>query len=109
MAQYGIQWDSNALSGVGKIQWIQMLPPSKFLIKQNEQYYSIKPEFYADGNFTPLTLNGGTNPNSDDYSTFGFDDIGVLTTLGTYGTDTNIKPIDKLNDIFTIKMCKFNE
>jgi hypothetical protein len=108
MAQYGIQWDSSALSGAGKIQWIQMLPPSKFLIKQGEQYYSIKPEFYVDGNFTPLTLSGGINPNSDDYNNFGFENIGILTNSMTVGEE-NFKPIDKLNDIFTIKMCKFNE
>ncbi len=28
---------------------------NNFLIKQNNQYYSIKPEFYSNGNYSPLT------------------------------------------------------
>lgn len=80
MAQYGIQWDSNALSGVGQVSWIITAPPFKYLIKQNNQYYSIKPEFYNNGQFTPLILSGGDKPNDDDYNNQGFDDINNLCT-----------------------------
>ena len=48
---YAIQWDSNALSGKGQIQWVEMKSPYKFLLKQNNQYYTIKPEYYSDGKF----------------------------------------------------------
>ncbi|WPC42978.1 hypothetical protein [Clostridium sp. JS66] len=58
--------------------------PEKFLIKQGTSYYSIKPEFYGQAGFSPLTLEGGTQPNDNDYINNGFDDIGILTnTLST--------------------------
>jgi len=74
---YAIQWDSNALSGKGQIQWVEMKPYS-FLLKQNNQYYTIKPEFYSNGQFQPLTLEGGTTPNENDYENFGFEDVNDL-------------------------------
>ncbi|MFC0903900.1 cell adhesion protein [Clostridium sp. MT-14] len=74
----------------------------KYLIKQQDKYYSIKPEFYQDGQFTPLTLSDGDKPNDDDYNNQGFDDINTLCTDMTVGIDT-FKPIDKLQDQFQIK------
>lgn len=108
MAQYAIQWDVNALSGAGQIQWIQLKPPQKYFIKQNNQYYTIKSEFYDEAtshNFTPLTLNGGATPNKIDFDTFGFDDLTTMTNNMTKGTDTFI-PIDKLESNFDIVMYK---
>ena len=102
MAQYGIQWDANALSGVGQVSWIITTPPFKYLIKQNSQYYSIKPEFYQDGQFTPLVLSGGDKPNDDDYNNQGFDDVNILCTDMTIGEET-FKPIDKVDNQFQIK------
>jgi len=49
-----------------------------FLIKQNNQYYTIKPEFYQNGQFQSLTLEGGEQPNENDYENFGFDDLNDL-------------------------------
>ena len=98
MAQYGMQWDSNALSGAGQISWIITKAPNKFLIKQGLQYYSIKPEFYANGNYSPLTLTGNNGmPNDADYNNNGFDDVGTLCTSTTVGSDT-FKPFDKFGE-----------
>lgn len=74
----------------------------KYLIKQNNQYYSIKPEFYQDGQFTPLVLSGGDKPNDDDYNNQGFDDVNILCTDMTIGEET-FKPIDKVDNQFQIK------
>ncbi|KAA8674912.1 hypothetical protein [Clostridium sp. HV4-5-A1G] len=107
MAQYGIQWDSNALSGVGQVSWIIIKAPNKFLIKQGTQYYSIKPEFYQNAQFSPITLAGGEIPNEDDYNNLGFDNINDLCVPITVGDET-FKPIDKLNTQFQIRMLKQN-
>lgn len=68
--------------------------PYKFLIKQNNQYYTIKPEYYSDGKFQPLTLEGGEQPNENDYENFGFDDVNdLLTSQNTkviQGTDMGV-------------------
>ena len=66
--------------------------PYKFLIKQNNQYYTIKSEHYSNGQFQPLTLEGGEQPNENDYENFGFDDINDL--LISQNTKT-IQGIDK--------------
>lgn len=71
---------------------------NKFLIKQNNQYYSIKPEFYTNGNYSPLTLtSGNTYPNNNDYNNNGFDDVSALCTSTTVGNDT-FRPIDKFGE-----------
>jgi F5/8 type C domain. len=70
----------------------------KFLIRDGVNYYSIKSAYYNElaHSFTPLTLSGGTQPNKSDIETFGFDDIKLLLTSMTKGSDT-FKPIDKFN------------
>lgn len=46
-----------------------------YLIKQNNIYYSIKPEFYKNINYNPLTLYGDAKPNLTDFEQFGFNDL----------------------------------
>mgnify|MGYP002347533338 CR=1 FL=1 len=92
--------NSTAALGIGELQ--MFAAPNKFLIKQGTSYYSIKPEFYNNGQFTPLILSGGDKPNDDDYNNQGFDDINTLCTDMTVSTDT-FKPIDKVDDQFQIK------
>jgi len=104
---YAIQWDSNALDGKGQIQWIK-IKLYKFLIKQNNQYYAIKPEYYSDGQFQPLTLEGGEQPNENDYEKFGSDDVNDLLTPIQIGEET-FRPYDKLNDEFEICMAMDKE
>ena len=58
----------------GQYSWVV----NEFLLKQNNQYYTIKPEFYSGGKFQPLTLEGGEQPNEIDYENFGFDDANDL-------------------------------
>ncbi|MBU5268877.1 hypothetical protein [Clostridium cochlearium] len=105
---YAIQWNSNALNGKGQVQWIKMKSPYKFLIKQNNQYYAIKPEFYQDGQFQPLTLEGREQPNENDYKNFGFEYVNDLLTPIQVGEE-NFRPYDKLDNEFEICMLTDKE
>ena len=105
---YAIQWDSNALNGKGQIQWIKMKSPYKFLIKQNNQYYTIKSEHYQNGQFQPLTLEGGTTPNENDYESFGFEYVNDLLKPIQVGEE-NFVPYDKLENEFEICMAMDKE
>lgn len=46
-----------------------------YLLKQNEQYFSIRPEFYKNNKYNPLDLFGVVKPNKNDFEEFGFDNI----------------------------------
>jgi len=91
------------------INYIQTMPVSiiKYLIKQSNSYYSIKPAYYDINThiFIPLTLSSGLVPNKADIELFGFDDASSLTTLTTIGTET-FRPVDKLLSNFQIKKYK---
>lgn len=88
---------SGASAGLAEIEMME-IEINKFLIKQNNQYFSIKPEFYSNGNYSPLTLAGSNSmPNADDYNNNGFDDVGALCTSATIGTDT-FRPVDKFGE-----------
>lgn len=50
----------------------------KFLIKQNNKYFSVKPEFYKNGQYQTLTLDGDMVPNDNDFINNGFDDLDDL-------------------------------
>lgn len=76
--------------------YIEEVVVNKFLIKQEEKYYTLKSEYYSNGKFTPLTLSGGTVPNQQDYNNFGFDSISLFTSSMTINTETFI-PINKFN------------
>lgn len=81
---------------------------SKYLIKQNSNYYTINSTNYdsiTSHNFLPLILTGGTNPNKSDIETFGFTDLSVLTNNMTKDSDT-FKPIDKFNNTAELKLYK---
>ncbi|MGU9539663.1 hypothetical protein ACQX0N_11930 [Clostridium tepidum] len=104
---YAIQWDSKALRGKGQIQWIEM-KLYKFLLKQNNQYYSIKPGCYSDGKFQPLILKGGEQPNENDYENFGFDDVNDLLKPIQVGEEA-FRPYDKLENEFEICMAMDKE
>jgi hypothetical protein len=93
------RWESNFTPPVRQYY------SDKYLIKQGEQYYSIKSDYYdsvTTHNYTPLTLGGGVTPNSTDIYTFGFDELDSLITSMTISSDTFI-PMDKLSDSFEIK------
>ncbi|NFV45593.1 cell adhesion protein, partial [Clostridium botulinum] len=57
----------------------------KYLIKQNNNYYTIKSEFYKNGNYESITeLEGKEILNQTDFGTFGIDDLNLLTeTINT--------------------------
>lgn len=77
---------------------------SKFLIKQNGFYYSIKQEYYDDGakTFLPIQLAGGTVPNTQDIEIYSFEDMNNLI-IDTIVNQESFKPIDKLSNIFEMK------
>ena len=81
---------------------------SKFLIKQNSNYYTVKSINYdstTSHNFTPLTLVGGTTPNKSEIENFAFDDLNILTNSMTVNTDTFI-PINKFDNTAELKMYR---
>jgi hypothetical protein len=84
--------------------------PIKYLIKQNNNYYTITSISYdsiTNHNFIPLTLNGGVIPNKSDIETFGFNNLNLLTNNMTVNAD-NFKPIDKFDNTAELKMYKLN-
>ncbi|EES49643.1 hypothetical protein NE172_02165 [Clostridium botulinum] len=85
--------------------YVENLQNEKYLIKQNNQYYTIKPENYSNGKFTPLSLTGGDKPNASDYETYGFDDVNLLTQNMTVGTET-FMPLDKFDKSKPLEIYK---
>ncbi|OOO66787.1 hypothetical protein BS638_06580 [Clostridium tepidum] len=81
---------------------------NKFLIKQNNQYYTIKPEYYSNGQFQPLTLEGGEQPNEADYENFGFNNVNDLLMPIQVGEEAS-RPYDKLENEFEICMAMDKE
>jgi|GEM_PF-6501201 len=89
--------------GFRPVLLLEQLVIDKYLIKNDSNYYSIKPEYYDDAsqNFLPLTLSGGVDPNKSDIDTFGFDSLDLLLSSITKGEET-FKPIDKLDNKFEL-------
>lgn len=77
----------------------------KFLIYQGERFYSIKPEYYPNGNYQPLDLAGGNAPNSIDFETLGFSSISQLTEE-VINVNGNFIPIDKFTNMKLFKYQK---
>ena len=96
----------NSLYGIysGEHAW----KPFVYLLKQNNQYYTIKPEYYSNGQFQPLALEGGEQPNEIDYENFGFDDVNDLLISIQVGEET-FTPYDKLDNEFEIYMATDKE
>ncbi|WP_225897400.1 hypothetical protein [Clostridium botulinum] len=74
---------------------IEFKIPPKYLIGQNNQYYTIKSEFYKNGNYKSITeLEGKEILTQNDFETYGIDDLNSLTkTVDTQ----DINGIDKGN------------
>lgn len=87
---------------------MERVAPSKlFLIKQGNNYYSIKPEYYDTNatNFAPLELAGNLIPNKTDIENYGFNNLNDLNTEITINEE-KFKPISKLYSKFDIKKYK---
>ncbi|MBE6060760.1 MAG: hypothetical protein E7215_11395 [Clostridium sulfidigenes] len=53
---------------------------NKYLIKQKSNYYTIKSEFYKNGNYEPITeLEGKEIFTETDFQVYGIDDLNLLT------------------------------
>lgn len=85
---------SSSEIGLGWRPVLESPNKNKFLIKQNNNYISIKPKFYNNGNYIPLTLEGGTIPNTNDFTNNGFDD---LQNLLVENDKSSVVSIDKGN------------
>lgn len=77
----------------------------KYLIYQNEKFYTIKPEYYPNGNYQPLDLLGGMAPNSTDFETLGFNSILQLTEE-VINVNGNFIPIDRFTNMKLFKYQK---
>lgn len=111
-----IDWDKEKLEN-GKGVWILQdgqypklwfeKPPAKHLLKQNNQYYSIKSELYNDSKFQPITeFQVKPALSKADYDNFGIEDLNILTQNMTVGTET-FRPIDKFTG--EIEIYKYTE
>lgn len=77
-----------------------------YLLKQNNQYYTIKSEFYKNGNYESITeLEGKEILNQTDFETFGIDDLNLLTkTIDTEVANGIDKGSLKSGKYFEIKL-----
>ncbi|WP_282806501.1 discoidin domain-containing protein [Clostridium tetani] len=50
----------------------------KFLVKQNNKYYSINPEYYKDEQYQSLSLKSEEYPNNNDFNKYGFNNLNEL-------------------------------
>ncbi|AUN12012.1 hypothetical protein RSJ21_16155 [Clostridium botulinum] len=79
--------------GINTFQMYESLKENKFLLKQNNKYYTIKPEFYKNSNCQPIKeLEEKKILTKTDFETYGIDDLNSLTkTIDTQ----DINGIDK--------------
>ncbi|KOM97179.1 cell adhesion protein, partial [Clostridium botulinum] len=61
----------------------------KFLLKQNQNYYTIKSEFYKNNNYKPITeLEGKEVLTQNNFKTYGIDDLNsLIKTIDTQAID----------------------
>lgn len=65
----------------GYRQWyFESINTNKFLLKQNNQYYTLKSEFYKNDTYEPIKeLQGKESLTQSDFETYGIDDLNLLT------------------------------
>lgn len=68
---------------------------NRYLLKENDNYYSIKPEYYINNNYQVLNINNF--PTKEDFETYGFTNLNSLIEDVTINEEV-IKPIDKFNN-----------
>lgn len=88
---------------------IQMMAqkPKFYLLKQNNQYYTLKSEYYETSakTYIPLELSGGAVPDNNDILLYGFNNINNLIDLVNINDDI-FNPINKLYSNFNILMYR---
>ena len=92
---------------IAEIEMMELLAFTKYLIKQFNNYYTVKPEYYDSTSKTliPLTLAGGQIPTKEDILLYAFDDINQLNDELNINGEI-FKPINKLSGKFDIKIYK---
>ncbi|WP_460285722.1 hypothetical protein [Clostridium sporogenes] len=65
----------------GYRQWyFESINTNKFLLKQNNQYYTLKSEFYKNDTYEPIKeLQGKESLTQSHFETYGIDDLNLLT------------------------------
>ncbi|GAE03460.1 hypothetical protein CBO05C_3150 [Clostridium botulinum B str. Osaka05] len=87
--------NGGSYTGISTFEMYELLKENKYLLKQNNQYYTIKSEFYKNGNYKSITeLEGKEILTENDFETFGIDDLNSL--IKTIDTQV-IDGIDKGN------------
>lgn len=68
----------------------------KYLLKQKNQYYTLKSEFYKNGNYKPIKeLEGKEILTQNNFETYGIEDLSLLTQDIEIEEET-FKPKNKL-------------
>lgn len=92
---------TSSTAGFRPVILVESGESNKFLIKQGDNYYSLKSEFYTDNQFFPLTLTDGESPNDNDFKNNGFDDINdlvkVITSDSVVTIESNSEILDEGN------------
>lgn len=86
MAKYGVQWDSNANSGVGKIQWIKMQTTKYLICDKNNILWNYNTSVLNKLNDT-LAEETFINKGMDDY--MGINNQ-MPTQKGVYALDKGV-------------------
>ena len=86
---YAIQWDTNANSGVGALQWFTTYTHT--LLKSNNTFYTLDTNLEA----TPITAD---TPTKEEFIEYGFPSLeGIMTKL-----TTQQKPLTDIGNIKTV-------
>lgn len=90
----------NSTLGFRPVLLVETLQLDKFLLKKDNNYYTLKDTSYYDNVnhiFIPLILSGGSAPNESDIDNFGFNSLLQIITSMTKGSDSFI-PANKLQN-----------
>ncbi|WP_142415394.1 hypothetical protein [Hathewaya massiliensis] len=80
--------------------YIETVKDYNYLLKNNNHYYTIKPEYYSNNQYNLIPeLEGKNILTKEDYNIYGFKDLNTLTKNTTINSET-FKPIDKLQKQF---------
>lgn len=78
---------------IAEIQMMEKILTDKYFVTQNNEYYTINPNYYIDNKYNKLPITT-QYPTTDNIDLYGFDNINNLVTENTINTQT-FKPIDK--------------
>ncbi|EJE7233593.1 hypothetical protein FC820_09745 [Clostridium sporogenes] len=100
--------NGGSYAGISTFEMYELLKENKFLLKQNNKYYTVNPEFYKNSNCQPIKeLEEKKILTKTDFETYGIDDLNLLTK--TTDDTQIINGVDKSNlgsgKYFEIPFC----